>query len=211
MRLLIAVPAYETLRAEFVQSLMELTAQLNQDNVPHEVKILTGSLVYAARDKLAQHAVNNHFDEVLWIDSDMVFDRHLYEDLSIHGKDMICGWFVSRHSPYVSCLFSSIDPVERISEPPDDIFRVEGCGFGAVLMKAKVLEDVMNGNRGKCFLPEAKAGEDLAFCRRATGCGYAIWCDPTVRVGHVGNLIIWPEDRERLLGDIRNLDGKTIE
>lgn len=211
MKLLIAVPAYETLRAEFVQSLMGLTDQLHRDKVQHEVKILTGTLVYTARDRLAQHAVNHHFDEVLWIDSDMVFDRHLYEDLSIHGKDMICGWFISRHYPFVSCLFRNTDPVERINDVPDDVFLVEACGFGAVLMKAKVLEDVMNNNRGKCFIPEQKTGEDLSFCKRAAGCGYTIWCDPTVRVGHVGSLIIWPEDRERLRGDVQNLDGKTIE
>lgn len=211
MKLLIAVPAYETMRPEFVRSLMELTEQLHKENVQHEVKILTGSLVYAARDRLAQHAVNHHFDEVLWVDSDMVFDRYLYEDLSIHGKDMICGWFVSRHYPYVSCVFRNIDPVERISEMPEDIFQIGGCGFGAVLMKAKVLEDVMNTNHGKCFLPEQRTGEDLAFCQRATGCGYTIWCDPQVRVGHVGSLIIWPEDRERLIGNVQNLEGKTIE
>ena len=211
MRLLIAVPCYETMRSEFARSLMQLTEQLHEDHVPHEVKILSGSLVYAARDRLAQHAVNNGFDQVLWIDSDMVFDGHLYEDLAIHGKDMICGWFISRHYPYVSCIFSKISPPERIYDLPDDIFQVAGCGFGAVLMKTQVLRDVMNTHSGKCFLPDQKLGEDIGFCKRATDCGYAIWCDPTVRVGHVGSLIIWPEDRERLLGNLQGAEGKNID
>lgn len=212
MKLLIAVPNYDAMRPEFVRSLLDLTENLHKNNVLFEVKILSGTLVHCARDRLAKHAVNNGFDQVLWIDDDMVFDGQLYEDLSIHGKDVICGNFISRHYPYVSCLFKSLDPIERISgEIPEDIFRVAACGFGAVLTKTQVLKDVMNTYKGQCFLPDPKLGEDIAFCHRAAGCGYAIWCDPTVRVGHVGNMTMWPEDAGRLRGEIQNLNGKTIE
>ena len=211
MKLLIAIPSYEGLQPEFVRSLTELESQLREDNVWFEIKIISGTLVHTARDRLAQHAVKHHFDEVLWIDDDMVFDCHLYEDLKMCGKDMVCGLFVSRHFPYVSCLFRSLIPVERISVYPDEAFKVAGCGFGCVLMKAQILADVMNNNGGKCFVPDQKLGEDVAFCQRATNLGYEIWCEPTARVGHVGRIVIWPEDVERLQGNIQGLDGKPIE
>ena len=83
-----------------------------------------------------------------------------------------------------------------------------GCGFGAVLMETRVMRDVMMANTGKCFLPEALLGEDLAFCRRARNLGYEIWCEPTARVGHIGHVTIWPEDGQRLLGEI---SGKKWE
>ena len=211
MKLLIAIPSYEGLQPEFVRSLTELESQLREDNVWFEIKIISGTLVHTARDRLAQHAVKHHFDEVLWIDDDMVFDCHLYEDLKMCGKDMVCGLFVSRHFPYVSCLFRSLIPVERISVYPDEAFKVAGCGFGCVLMKAQILADVMNNNGGTCFVPDQKLGEDVAFCQRAANLGYEIWCEPTARVGHVGRIVIWPEDVERLQGDIQGLDGKPIE
>ena len=211
MKLLIAIPSYEGLQPEFVRSLTELESQLREDNVWFEIKIISGTLVHTARDRLAQHAVKHHFDEVLWIDDDMVFDCHLYEDLKMCGKDRVCGLFVSRHFPYVSCLFRSLIPVERISVYPDEAFKVAGCGFGCVLMKTQILADVMNNNGGKCFVPDQKLGEDVAFCQRATNLGYEIWCEPTARVGHVGRIVIWPEDVERLQGDIQGLDGKPIE
>ena len=211
MKLLIAIPSYEGLQPEFVRSLTELESQLRADNVWFEIKIISGTLVHTARDRLAQHAVKHHFDEVLWIDDDMVFDCHLYEDLKMCGKDMVCGLFVSRHFPYVSCLFRSLIPVERISVYPDEAFKVAGCGFGCVLMKTQLLADVMNNNGGKCFVPDQKLGEDVAFCQRATNLGYEIWCEPTARVGHVGRIVIWPEDVERLQGSIQGLDGKPIE
>lgn len=211
MKLLIAVPCYENMRAEFVKSLIELEKQLREDGVPYEVKIISGTLVHCARDALARHAVNHHFDRVLWIDSDMVFDRNVYSDLEMSGKDMVCGLFISRHYPYVSCVFSSLDPVERITEIPDGLFRVKACGFGLVLMKTEVLESVMNSNGGRCFLPDRRLGEDCAFCKRAEGCGYEIWCEPGARVGHVGSLVIWPEDADRLRGEIHGLEGKKLE
>ena len=207
MRLLIALPSYETMRTEFVESLIQLEDQLRQDGVSYEIKIVSGTLVHCARDALARHAVNNHFDKVLWIDTDMVFDRHIYDDLDMIDKDMVCGLFISRHSPYVSCLFSSLIPVERITEIPTEAFRVKGCGFGCVLMKTQVLEAVMNSNGGMCFLPDKRLGEDVAFCQRAAGCGFEIWCEPSARVGHVGSVVIWPEDGDRLRGEIQGLEG----
>lgn len=211
MKLLIAVPSYETMRVEFVRSLVELEDQLRASGVWYEVKIISGTLVHIARDRLASHAINNGFDEVLWIDSDMVFDRYIYEDLKMGGKDICCGWFISRHYPYVSCLFKSLQPVERINDVPDDLFRVAACGFGCVLMKAEVLKQVMNTHGGRCFLPDQKLGEDCAFCKRADDCGFEIWCQPTARVGHVGAVTIWPEDQKRMQGDIQNMEGKTLD
>ena len=210
-KLLIAIPSFDTMRVEFVRSLMGLTEKLHAEGVWHEVKILDGTLVHIARDRLAKHAVNNEFTEVLWLDADMVFAPEIYEDLAMNGKDMICGSFISRHSPYVSCLFKSLLPAERITEWGSDPFRVAGCGFGCVLMKTQVLKDVLERHDGRCFIPDDKLGEDLAFCLRANRCGYQIWCDPTVRIGHVGHIVIWPEDGDRMRGDIQGLEGKKVE
>ena len=212
-KLLIAIPCYETMRVEFAESLMQLLSVLNREKVWYEVKFLTGSLVYAARDHLAKHAVNNEFTHVLWIDSDMVFPGTIIDDLEISGeRDMVCGLFISRHYPYVNCIFSSLDPVDRIDKVTEtDAFRIAGCGFGCVLMKTEVLKAVMINNSGKCFIPEPKLGEDCAFCMRATAAGYEIWCEPTARVGHIGAVEIWPEDGKRLRGEIQGLEGKQLK
>lgn len=211
-KLLIAIPSYDTMRAEFVQSLTALMQRLNREGQAYEVKILTGTLVHVARDHLARHAINNGFSHVLWIDSDMVFQDSIVDDLAMSGKDMVCGSFISRHSPFLNVVFSRLEPnAERITDMPDDLFRIAGCGFGCVFMKTQVLGDVMNGNGGRCFLPTQKLGEDLAFCQRAVGCGYEIWCEPTARLGHIGAVPIWPEDAERMRGEIQELNGKKLE
>lgn len=211
MKLLIAIPCYESIRPETAESIFSLERQLQEDGVAYDIKMISGTLVHCARDALARHAVNNNYDQVLWIDADMVFGKNIYSDLAMGGHDMTCGVFISRHSPYVSCLFSGLNPVERITEIPAEAFRVKACGFGMVLMKTEVLKAVMNNHGGRCFLPNKKLGEDCAFCQRVEGCGYEIWCEPSARVGHVGSLVIWPEDGERLRGEIHGLDGKKVE
>lgn len=213
MKLLIAVPCYDTMRAEFVQSLMALTEKLHNDGIRHEVKIITGTLVYMARDNLARHAINNGFTHTLWIDSDMVFSPTLLDDLMISGKNFVCANFISRHNPYLNVVFSKLLPLpaDRITDIPSDTFKVAGCGFGCVFMETKVMADVMKSNGGKCFIPSPELSEDLMFCQRATGVGYEIWCEPTARVGHVGPVTIWPEDGQRLRGEIHGLEGLKLD
>ena len=49
MKLLIAVPSRETMRVEFVRSLMHLTGWLNENKVWYEVKIISGKAVVKGR------------------------------------------------------------------------------------------------------------------------------------------------------------------
>lgn len=214
-KLLIAVPCYDTMRAEFAQSLIGLMEKLNAEGTAYNVKIISGTVVHTARDNLARHAIKNKFSHVLWLDADMVFEDTILDDLTISGKtdQILCGRFVSRHSPYLPTIFKSLAPeVTRFDEDhiPDDTFRICACGFACVLTPVKALEDVLNHNKGMAFLPTANASEDIAFCKRATGVGYQIWCEPTARVGHVGAVTIWPEDGKQIRGEIHGLEGKTL-
>ena len=108
MRLMIAVPTTDYIHADFVKSLVDLEAELNRKKITHKVEILSGTLVYIARNKLAQKAVNEGYTHVLWLDSDMVFNNQVVDDLQFCGKEMVCGAFVSRRPPYGPCVYTSI-------------------------------------------------------------------------------------------------------
>lgn len=203
MKLLIGVPTLDFLHVEFVQSLTNLIMRLNQEKVWFEVKYITGTLVYAARDKIACHAINNGFTHVLWFDSDMVFQDSILEDLMFSGEEFVCGRFNARRKPYVSCQFSKLVPLERIDEYPNETFQIAGCGFGCVLTSVEVLKQVQM-HYHTCFLPMSGFGEDLAFCVRAKEMGIKIYCEPTAVVGHVGHIAIYPEDHERYMDTISN-------
>jgi len=197
MRLLIAIPSLDFVHVEFLKSLTALVMRLKNDGVDFEVSIESGTLVYVARDKLAQKAVNGGFTHVLWLDADMVFSDNILEDLMFSGHDFVSGIAHGRRPPHLSCLFESLSPVTRFtSKYPSETFEVAGCGFGCVLITTEILKQVML-NAKACFMPMAAYGEDLAFCLRASRIGVKIYAEPTVRLGHIGHIAIYPEDMDR--------------
>lgn len=194
-RLLIAVPSTDYMHADFVKSLVELQANLQREGIAHHVEIVAGTLVYFARDKLACKAVNENFTHLLFLDSDMVFDKNIVETLTFCGKDFVCGAFQERRSPYGKCVYSSLQPLTKVERWGMEPFRVKGCGMACTMISAEILKDVQ-AKYGTCFSPETidgiKFGEDLAFCWRANNTGAEIWCEPTARCGHIAHVPIWP-------------------
>ena len=202
MKLLIGIPSYDYMHAEFVKCLSALLIKLTQDKIAFDVVIENGTLVYFARDKIACKAINKGYDYVLWLDADMIFPPTIFDDLRDCGRDFVSGVAHSRRPPFVSCLFSRLDDLnhmERFEEYPAEPFEVAGCGFACVLIKTDILRAVQTAHK-TCFLPEMQWGEDLTFCRRARAMGFQIWADPCVRLGHIGHEAIWPEDHERYMG-----------
>lgn len=198
MKLLIAIPTTDFIHHEFMRSLVKLIERLKDDGIDFDVEIKSGTLVYHARNLLATKARQEGYSHVLWLDSDVVFTEDLLDDLMFSGKDFVSGIYHARREPYVSCIFKGIDPVERFEcdNYPSDLFEIRGCGFGCVFMATKVLQEVFD-KYDTCFLPMASYGEDLAFCYRATTCGIKMYCDPGIRIGHVGHVTIYPDYEEK--------------
>ena len=195
MKLLVAVPTTDYVHAEFMKCLVKLNRKLIRDGVEVDVEIISGTLVYIARNKMAQYAMDENYTHVLWLDSDMTFGPDIVDDLLFCGKDMVCGAFVSRRPPYGPCVYSAIDgfPMEKVREFGTEPFRVAGCGFAAVMTKVDVLRKVKE-RFGTCFTPTEKYGEDLAFCDRVTKTDTEIWCEPTVRPGHIAHIPVYAGD-----------------
>lgn len=203
MKLLIGIPSLDYMHTDFVKSLTALIVRLKDDGVDFTVHIEAGTLVYKARDNIASKAVNEGYTHVLWFDSDMVFTDDIFDTLQFCGKDFVCGIFHARRKGYHSCLFKSLklNDLERFEEYPKEPFEVAGCGFGCVLLSVEVLKAVFQRYKS-CFLPLKYYREDLAFCLRAKEVGYKIYADPTAVVGHVGHIIVYPEDHERWKAEI---------
>ena len=192
MRLLIAIPTTDYIHAEFVKSLVKLTEELGRRKIAYSVEVQAGTLVYIARNRLANKAINENYTQVLWIDSDMVFGEKIYEDLADTGKEMVCGAFVSRRPPYGPCIYTSIerDNIQKVKDFGITPFRVDGCGFACVLTSRDLLQRVTH-KFGTSFMPTDYYGEDLAFCWRVKQIGGEIWCDPTVRPGHIAHIPVY--------------------
>ena len=196
MRLMVAVPTTDYVNAGFLVSLIGLSKELKRRNIDHDIEVLSGTLVYIARNRLANKAINEKYTHVLWLDSDMVFSEQIVDDLLFCGKEMVCGAFVSRRPPYGPCIYKSIkkNQIEKVKEFGTKPFRVDGCGFACVMTTVELLQAVAL-KFGTTFQPTDYYGEDLAFCWRVGQIGREIWCDPTVRPGHIAHIPVYAGEK----------------
>lgn len=186
MKILIAVPCMDEVKADFNSSMIAL----RKPNC--EYIQCRSSLIYDARNKLAEIACNRGFDKVLWVDSDMVLEPDTLERLLADGEyDYLCGAYSTRVEPIVPVVYESFEigqkakPFEMI---PNEIFEIAGSGMGCVLMNTKLIYDVAT-TFGRPFSPILGLGEDLSFCYRVKQLGVKMFCDGSVRPGHVGTYV----------------------
>ena len=196
MKTLIAIPCMDTVPVGFAESILNL-----QKPAQTAVCFHNGSLVYDSRNLLALTAIENNFDRVLWLDSDMVIPMNalvkLSDDMDKLGCDMVSGIYFKRKPDTEPVFFRRIDEpavvngkVQRridpyLDYPQDNLFKIDGCGFGCVMMNTSLLKEVWDKFQN-AFLPFPWAGEDISFCYRVKLLGHNIWCDPSISCGHIG-------------------------
>ena len=195
MKILVAIPAMDSVPTQFRQALSMLQSN-PEDDV--SISFVVGSLVYSARNNLAKTAVDLGADWVFWLDSDMVFPpdtlQRMLKTCKEKDIDFLTGVYFRRVAPFTPVLFKEMSDDGHEAEefqdiPKDELFEVRACGFGCVLMKTNVIVDVFSTHMNM-FTPIEGSGEDISFCIRARQCGYKVIADPTIPLGHVGHAVI---------------------
>ena len=212
MKVFIAIPCMDNLSAKFAQCLSNLLLYPRKYDI--EVGYHIGSLVYDSRNKLAERAINSNADYIFWLDSDMTFMpdtlNMMLKTLIDNNMAMLAGMYFRRRPPFTATLFKDVQ-ISRIGvncvpfdDIPEQIVEIGGCGFGCVLMRKDVLWNVMiqQNEHGLLFSPVMGVGEDLSFCWRARKCGYKIYCDPTIALGHEIRTTITKSNRGMFNGNV---------
>ena len=104
MKTLIAIPCMDMIHTQFAASLlcMEKVGEI-------EIAFSRSSLIYDSRDKLAEKAIHEEFDRVLWLDSDMVFPPDTMKRMSARmdeGYEFISGLYFSRKIPIRPIIYN---------------------------------------------------------------------------------------------------------
>ena len=180
------------LEANFVECLLNLKKVGDTDII-----LLKSSLVYDARNQAAAKAINEGYDYILWIDSDMTFEPDMMERMfkSLENKNMITALCFARRPPFKPCIYKHISvkqdgnvslPKTEVwyDYPRDQIIEIEACGFACVLQKVDML-DAMLSTYGVPFFPIAGLGEDLSFCYRAKQIDIKMYADTSIKIGHI--------------------------
>ena len=204
MKIMIAIPCMDFVATPFMKSLLGL--QYEPGNTYH-YKVCESSLIYDARNQLCKAAIDEGFDRITWFDSDMTFEPDIITRLSARldeGNDFVTGLYFSRREESFPLIYEKVYQAEagrKVSTksipyrdyPKDSLFEVAGCGFGGCMMNVSMIEDMFRFG-GPPFSPRMGFGEDLSFCLLARESGYEIYCDSSVKLGHVAHRIVTEKD-----------------
>jgi hypothetical protein len=171
------------------------------------------SAVDVARNQMATDALRAGFEELMWIDSDVVFRPDDVERLRAHKLPFVCGLYVKKDKKEFACRFPQ--GVAQVTFGAEGkLVELAQAGLGFALMHREVFERMRdrlelptcNAHLGNALVPYfmpmvAPDGpglrylaEDYAFCERCRRCDMRIMADTTIRLWHIGRQCLTWED-----------------
>ncbi len=204
----VLVPVASAIDPDCDRALRELEAR------GYEVRRVYGhAAIDQARSQMATDALADGFDQLMWIDSDVLFDPAAVERLRSHDLPIVGGIYVKKAARALAChLLSETECVEFGAGGGLLPIRYAAAGF---MLTRRALYDrirethalpICNEARGRpmipFFLPMLLSepggswylGEDYAFSERARRAGFEIFADTSLRLGHVGRYAYGWED-----------------
>lgn len=190
----------------FTQSLMN-TLVFDAATERHVVGCLTewsSANVSAARNSLTRQFLDDYDAEwLLWIDADMAFEHdalpRLLASADATDRPIVGGLCFGAHFgvlfPTIYIFTQGDDGKPRTIRledyPLDSLVGCAATGAAFVLIHRTVLEAIREKAFNAAFpwfqeteLGGQPAGEDITFCLRAGICGFPVFVDTSVHVGH---------------------------
>lgn len=192
-RVAICIPSATTWHADTAMALASLTNRC-AGHVGLVLMNEKSSMITAARNNLAQRALDFGAEWIFWLDSDMVFPPDALIRLLSHTRGIVGATYNKRVPPYETLG-------KLIGEPRSHgVVEAEKMPGGCMLIKADVYRSIGWPYYFETYDCDQQkiTGEDINFCLRARTCGYKIWCDIdlTKQMVHIGENPVTCEARE---------------
>ena len=196
MKILIAVPTFETITPETFKSIYGL---IKPDGVYTQFDFVKGYDCARARNLIAKEAIEHGFDYVLMVDSDIVLPSDTLVSFLTDPKDICLGLYPKKNtsSELVEITklgerdfttFFTFGEVDLMSGK----FEVHGGGFGCAFIKVSVFERMVYPFFKYVEYPDGNVlSEDNYFCNEAAKVGFNIWADPKVHCSHLKRQFQW--------------------
>jgi len=208
---MILTPAYGGIvTAGFHRSLLTSTIELLADGIALESEILENqSLLPLARNTLLNEAYKRKPDDIVWIDTDMVWEPDTLRKLLKHDVDVVgsaCRKKIPENVQFNFQLFKdkSFEPDEK------GLIEVRRLGTGFLRMSRKAythlwendkkyeVQGVMGSNVFEIGIWQGQEllSEDFIVCEKLNERGFKIFLDPALTVGHIGTFNYFSEAKD---------------
>ena len=186
MKILIAVPTFETIQPEVFKAIYNLKSE-------HELHFdfVKGYDCAQARNNIAKIAMAHGYDYVLMVDSDTMIPADTLDLMLDPPADVVLGVCPRKNtkdgkSAIVKLNSHYYHDNYYYSELPEGRTRVKGGGCACALVKTTVF-NVIDYPFFNYVTKEdwSTLSEDYYFCQQCTNYGIEIWMDPRVRCGHL--------------------------
>lgn len=169
---------------------------------------VAGTLIFDQREKLAQSALDEGADYILWIDADMRFPKNTIDRLLKHDKPIVGVNATTRSIPVRATAKNLEIDFEKqenhwrsvSSKGKTGLEQVTSIGCGVMMVKREVFEKTPRPWFWFEVIPGDKLlGEDVYFCVKAHDAGFHTWVDHDLsnEIGHVGRYTFgWHDIRE---------------
>jgi GT2 family glycosyltransferase len=189
-KITIGVLSQGILKTEMASSLiMAISATV----VPLYLVFYQGAYIHDNRNQVIGAAIKEGSSHVMFIDSDQTFPENGITTLLDRDKDIIGGCYNRRSFPLQTTVQASVDGGPAHFLKPDEIpkepFRCTVVPAGFMLIKMEALKKIAPPYFSFDPFEGRLVGEDVYFCRKANISGVEVWCDPTIKIGHVGDYI----------------------
>ena len=199
-KVLIGTPSHDgRIDVWFANSLLQTIKMSSEYGYDvHAIYTSYDSLIQRSRNSLFKLAIENDYDYLFFIDSDVEWEAESFFRILEREEPVVGGVVVKKNDIEEGYAVQILD--KNLKKSADEkLIEVDGIGTGFLKISRFALEKVweisepyqMDGqeNRMVCDVIIENGqliSEDYVFCKKWQKLGYKTWIDPTVNLNHIG-------------------------
>src|SRR5215831_3957474 len=149
------------------------------------------------RNLIIEAAIENNCSHILFIDDDMAYKPDALMKLLEHDVDIVSGLYLSRAYPHAPLAFDlaaedgSACPVYLMGGEKR-LTPIVAAGFGFLLVNTRIFQFLEKPYVRLGELDSEQWCDDIGFFNRVRKAGIQSFVDFECLIGHIGTMIIWP-------------------
>lgn len=195
----ILIPCRDMMHSAHALAVIDLVKMNTIQGIHTQVFMNSGSILLTQREHLVDQAIENNFDYILWLDSDIYCPSMLVTKLLSHNMPVVACNYIRRQLPAKGVAYKKMyewnNPLDF--EPKDHLIEVEGIGMGCMLMKTEIFKKLKKPWFEFKYNADSNdwLGEDMILCEKIRSLGYKIMVDVNLshQIRHLGTWAFGPD------------------